>query len=96
MDALPMNSVAVNAAAGTVRVGGGATWKDVIEVLNAAGFAPKVMQSNHDFTVGGSLSVNCQRLAHQQPAHRLHVQRLAPADRRPQDHTAVRISTRGC
>jgi FAD/FMN-containing dehydrogenase len=59
MDALPMNSVAVNAAAGTVRVGGGATWKDVIAVLNAAGFAPKVMQSNHDFTVGGSLSVNC-------------------------------------
>jgi FAD/FMN-containing dehydrogenase len=59
MDALPMNSVAVNAAAGTVRVGGGATWKDVIGVLNAAGFAPKVMQSNHDFTVGGSLSVNC-------------------------------------
>jgi FAD/FMN-containing dehydrogenase len=59
LDALPMNAVTVDAAAGTMRVGGGATWKDVIPVLNAAGFAPRVMQSNYDFTVGGSLSVNC-------------------------------------
>jgi FAD/FMN-containing dehydrogenase len=59
LDALPMNSVILDARSGSVRVGGGATWKDVIAVLNAAGFAPEVMQSNHDFTVGGSLSVNC-------------------------------------
>src|SRR4029453_14450206 len=42
-----------------MRVGAGATWREVIPVLNAAGLAPTVMQSNHDFTIGGSLSVNC-------------------------------------
>jgi len=76
MDALPMKSVAVNAAAGTVRVGGGATWNDVIQVVNAAGFAPKVMQSNYDFTVGGSLSVNCHGWHTNSPPIASTVQRL--------------------
>jgi FAD/FMN-containing dehydrogenase len=59
LDALPLASVTVDVAHRTMRVGAGATWRTIIPVLNAAGFAPKVMQSNHDFTVGGSLSVNC-------------------------------------
>ncbi len=59
LDTRPMNEVSLDSAANVVRVGAGATWREVIPVLNAAGFAPKVMQSNHDFTVGGSLSVNC-------------------------------------
>ncbi|WP_146605702.1 FAD-binding oxidoreductase [Micromonospora craterilacus] len=59
LDTRPMNEVSLDSAAGVVRVGAGATWREIIPVLNAAGFAPKVMQSNHDFTVGGSLSVNC-------------------------------------
>jgi FAD/FMN-containing dehydrogenase len=84
MDALPMNSVTVDAAARTARVGGGATWKDVIQVLNAAGFAPKVMQSNHDFTVGGSLSVNCHGWHTNSPPIASTVQslRLLTADRK--------------
>src|SRR5215207_4403333 len=59
LDTLPMTQVTVDAAHQTMRVGAGATWRTIIPVLNAAGYAPRVMQSNHDFTVGGSLSVNC-------------------------------------
>lgn len=59
LDELPMTPVAVDAADQTMRVGAGATWRTIIPVLNAAGCAPMVMQSNNDFTVGGSLSVNC-------------------------------------
>jgi FAD/FMN-containing dehydrogenase len=59
LDMQPLKGVEVDSAHAVMRVGAGATWRDVIPVLNAAGFAPKVMQSNHDFTVGGSLSVNC-------------------------------------
>ena len=59
LDMQPLRGVEVDSAHQVMRVGAGATWRDVIPVLNAAGFAPTVMQSNHDFTVGGSLSVNC-------------------------------------
>jgi FAD/FMN-containing dehydrogenase len=59
LDVLPLTAVIVHAAEQTMRVGAGATWRTIIPVLNAAGYAPAVMQSNHDFTVGGSLSVNC-------------------------------------
>jgi FAD/FMN-containing dehydrogenase len=59
LDTLPMTQVSVDAADQTMRVGAGATWRTIIQVLNAAGYAPMVMQSNNDFTVGGSLSVNC-------------------------------------
>lgn len=41
-----------------VRVSGGARWRDVIAVLDPLGFSPAVTQSNHDFSVGGTLCVN--------------------------------------
>jgi FAD/FMN-containing dehydrogenase len=59
LDTRPMNRIALDRAAGVVRVGAGTTWRELIPVLNAAGFSPKIMQSNHDFSIGGSLSVNC-------------------------------------
>ncbi|MBG0564854.1 FAD-binding oxidoreductase [Actinoplanes aureus] len=59
LDTRPMNQITLDRAARVVRVGAGTTWRDLIPVLNAAGLSPKVMQSNHDFSVGGSLSVNC-------------------------------------
>ncbi len=40
------------------RVGAGARWRDVIRALDPIGFSPAVTQSNHDFSVGGTLSVN--------------------------------------
>ena len=40
------------------RVSAGARWRDVIRALDPIGFSPLVTQSNHDFSIGGTLSVN--------------------------------------
>lgn len=42
-----------------LRVGAGARWRDIIIFLNTNGLSVEVMQSNDDFSVGGSISVNC-------------------------------------
>lgn len=47
-----------------VTVGAGARWKDIVPKLAKQGYAPKVMQSNSDFSIGGSLSVNCHGWQH--------------------------------
>lgn len=49
---------------GVYRVHAGARWSDVIAALDPVGFSPKVMQSNHDFGVAATFSVN----AHGWPA----------------------------
>lgn len=50
--------LSADAAAGTYRVAAGARWADVIRQLDAIGFSPKVMQSNNDFGVASTFSVN--------------------------------------
>jgi len=64
---LPRRGVAVNFTATPVsvdtraqiyRVSSGARWREVIATLDRHGFSPKVMQSNNDFSVGGTFSVN--------------------------------------
>jgi FAD/FMN-containing dehydrogenase len=64
---LPRNGIAVSFAAAVIepdtkariyRVSAGARWRDVIRVLDPIGFSPAVTQSNHDFSIGGTLSVN--------------------------------------
>jgi FAD/FMN-containing dehydrogenase/SAM-dependent methyltransferase len=52
------NAVRFDAAADTVTAGAGATWADVIRVLNAHGRAPRTLQSYASFSVGGTLAVN--------------------------------------
>lgn len=42
----------------TYRVHAGARWSDVIRALDPLGFGPKVMQSNNDFGVAATFSVN--------------------------------------
>jgi FAD/FMN-containing dehydrogenase len=42
-----------------VRVGAGATWHELLTALDREGWSVAVMQSNDDFTLGGSISVNC-------------------------------------
>ena len=42
----------------TIRVHAGARWRDVIAALDPLGLSPKVMQSNHDFGVAATFSVN--------------------------------------
>jgi FAD/FMN-containing dehydrogenase len=38
--------------------GAGCRWRDVINQLDPLGLSPRVMQSNCDFSIGGSISVN--------------------------------------
>ena len=45
-------------AAGTSRVHAGTRWYQVVEVLDKAGYSPAVMQSNADFGVAATFSVN--------------------------------------
>ena len=42
----------------TYRVSAGARWRQVIGALDPVGFSPAVMQSNHDFGVAATFSVN--------------------------------------
>jgi FAD/FMN-containing dehydrogenase len=48
----------VDSQAQTYRVSAGARWAQVIGKLDPLGFSPKVMQSNHDFGVASTFSVN--------------------------------------
>lgn len=45
-------------AAKTYRVNAGTRWRDVIKALDPLGFSPAVMQSNNDFGVASTFSVN--------------------------------------
>jgi FAD/FMN-containing dehydrogenase len=47
-----------NTVARTYRVGAGTRWSVVIAKLDAVGFSPAVMQSNNDFGVASTFSVN--------------------------------------
>ena len=82
LDTRRMNDVTVDATNQVVRVGAGATWSKIIPVVNRFGLAPAVMQSNNDFTVGGSLSVNCHGWQANRPpiAHTVRSLRLLTAD----------------
>jgi FAD/FMN-containing dehydrogenase len=50
--------VELDSTAKTYRVGAGARWSDVIRALDPKGFSPAVMQSNADFGIGSTFSVN--------------------------------------
>lgn len=54
----PGGVIEADAAARTMRVAAGARWAEVIAALDPLGLSPKVMQSNNDFGVGATLSVN--------------------------------------
>jgi FAD/FMN-containing dehydrogenase len=59
LDMLPFNHMSLDETKGILTVGAGARWSEVIPFLDQKGFAVEVMQSNNDFSVGGSVSVNC-------------------------------------
>lgn len=48
----------IDAAAQTYHAHAGARWSEVIAALDPAGWSPKVMQSNHNFGLAGTFSVN--------------------------------------
>lgn len=59
LDMRAYRAMALDPKRRTLRVRAGARWKEVIGYLNERGFSPAVMQAYNDFSVGGSLSVNC-------------------------------------
>ena len=64
---LPFNHMELSVATETLNVGAGAKWSEVLPYLDSHGYSVGVMQSNNDFSVGGSLSVNCHGWQHSQP-----------------------------
>ena len=59
IDMLPHRALELDADRNLLRVQAGARWREVLEVLDREGLSVEIMQSFSDFTVGGSLSVNC-------------------------------------
>jgi FAD/FMN-containing dehydrogenase len=59
IDMLPFNRMQLMGTNPVLHVEAGARWSEVIPFLNARGLSVEVMQSNDDFSIGGSLSVNC-------------------------------------
>lgn len=55
---LDQNWLEPDTAAGTYRVSPGMRWHTIVKRLDAIGFSPKVMQSNNDFGVASTFSVN--------------------------------------
>ena len=66
LDMRRFNRMSLDAQSQVLRVQAGARWFEVIPFLRERGRSVAVMQSNHDFTVGGSISANC----HGWPANR--------------------------
>jgi FAD/FMN-containing dehydrogenase len=64
LDMLPFNAMSLNKATQVLTVGSGARWSQVIPYLDEHGLAVAIMQSNNDFSVGGSISVNCHGWQH--------------------------------
>lgn len=67
LDMLPFNHMEMRAETKTLLVGSGARWSEIIPYLDGLGYSVGIMQSNNDFSVGGSLSVNCHGWQHDQP-----------------------------
>jgi FAD/FMN-containing dehydrogenase len=59
IDMLPFNRMELDGTKFILHVQAGARWSEIVPFLNAQGLSVAVMQSNDDFSVGGSLSVNC-------------------------------------
>jgi FAD/FMN-containing dehydrogenase len=59
LDMDPFKAMSLDANKKILTVGAGARWRDIIPYLDHRGLAVAVMQSNNDFSVGGSISVNC-------------------------------------
>ena len=67
LDMLPFNRMELNAETQTLHVGAGARWSEIVPYLDSRGYSVAIMQSNNNFSVGGSLSVNCHGWQHNQP-----------------------------
>jgi FAD/FMN-containing dehydrogenase len=67
LNMLPFNHLELDAGQHILTAGAGARWAKVIPYLDARGFSAGIMQSNNNFSVGGSVSVNCHGWQHDRP-----------------------------
>jgi FAD/FMN-containing dehydrogenase len=67
LNMLPFNHLELSKDNKILRVGAGARWSDVVPYLNSRGYSVAVMQASNDFSVGGSISVNCHGWQHNSP-----------------------------
>jgi FAD/FMN-containing dehydrogenase len=59
LDMLSFNRMSLDESTRILTVGAGAVWSAIIPFLDGRGYSVLVMQTNNDFSVGGSISVNC-------------------------------------
>jgi FAD/FMN-containing dehydrogenase len=64
VDMRPFRGLELNEDATILTAGSGARWSEIVPYLDARHRSVAVMQSNNDFTVGGSISVNCHGWQH--------------------------------
>jgi FAD/FMN-containing dehydrogenase len=67
IDMRPFNRMELEATGNVLRVGAGSRWSEIVPYLDGRRRSVGVMQSNNDFTVGGSISVNCHGWQHNRP-----------------------------
>ncbi len=56
---LPFHELRLNREKTLLTSGSGSRWSEVVPYLDERGISVAVMQSNNDFSIGGSVSVNC-------------------------------------
>ncbi len=62
-----LNAIQYDPDSTVLQVGAGALWSDILAHLDPLGRSVKIMQSNHSFSVGGSISANCHGWAFPSP-----------------------------
>ncbi len=67
LDMTQFKQMQLNATTQILTVQSGAVWSDVIPYLNQQGYSVAVMQSNNDFSVGGTMSANAHGWQHDSP-----------------------------
>jgi len=82
LDMLPFNRLELDEDRRILLAGSGARWSEIVPFLDSRGCSVAVMQSNNDFSVGGSISVNCHGWQHNSPpiASTVRAFRLMTAD----------------
>lgn len=76
LDLAQFNQMTLNAKTGLLTVQSGARWSAVIPYLNQQGYSVAVMQSNNDFSVGGTMNANAHGWQHDQPPFASTVERF--------------------
>jgi FAD/FMN-containing dehydrogenase len=76
LDMAQFSQMALNAQTGILTVQSGARWSEVIPYLNRQGYSVAVMQSNNDFSVGGTMNANAHGWQQDRPPFASTVERF--------------------